>query len=352
MACYHPNIILLEENGIKKKDGTPGYKTRFIPFTQYEELFKENKEIDYGHLTINGHEIKYILAPCRMCQGCKSDRRKDWATRLELESRYYKHNYYITLTYEDEHLIIPKYWAKSDTGEIIYNPGTWTGTLSKYHAMRFIRSFKEYCRRKYNHTGIKYYLVGEYGSAEHTNRPHYHAILLNCPELELTFFKQNKNKQPLYINEKMSETWGKGFVTIGAVTWDSITYVAGYVNKKMYGKKALEDYDNRGKIPEFALMSKGIGRKYFEENKYKIYENDEIINSKGQSIKPPGYYDRLMKDENKVFMKEITKKREQVSANETEKKLTQTSNSLKEQLKIDEMYALEKQKMYNRERIT
>lgn len=354
MNCFHPNIILLIKDAVNKKDGTPGYKTKIIPYGSkgYEGIFAEAKEIKNRNLKINEKECKIILAPCNRCQGCKTNRRKEWTTRIELESKYYQNNLFVTLTYNDENIIIPKYWAKSETGEIIKNPGWWTGTLSKEHAKRFIRSFKEYCRTKYNHTGIKYYLAGEYGtSKEGTRRPHYHIILLNLPKLPLKPIARSPRGETYFENEKIAKIWNKGFVTIGKVTHDSIQYVAGYVNKKMYGKKAQEDYDLAGKIPEFALMSEGIGKKYYEDHKEEIYKYDEVINGKGQSVKPPKYFDRLYKEENPEKLKEIQEKREKISAYEIEKKLKINDKNYKEILLAEEEIAKDKQAIYSRNRI-
>ena len=60
--------------------------------------------------------------------------------------------------------------------------------------------------------------------------------------------------------------------------------------------------------PEFVRMSKGIGFKYYERNKNKIYENDEMIMKtvKGNtgSFKPPKAFDRKFKEHDpKGFMK-------------------------------------------------
>ena len=145
--------------------------------------------------------------------------------------------------------------------------------------------------------------------------------------------------------------WGKGFITIGKVTQDSVNYVAGYVNKKMYGKKAQEVYDKMGKLPEFAMMSKSLGLKYYEEHKDEIYKNDEIINGKGKSIKPPLYFDRKLKEENPRLYYDTKLKREKITAYETEKKMTTTSNNLHDAYKVSETYVEDKQRRYNRKRI-
>ena len=47
-----------------------------------------------------------MLIPCGQCTGCRLRKRKDWATRMELEA--YGHDkesiWFITLTYDDDHV--------------------------------------------------------------------------------------------------------------------------------------------------------------------------------------------------------------------------------------------------------
>lgn len=346
MACYHPNIIITTKNGITKKNGEKGYKVTFIGnwvenYEEYLELAKNFK----------GTDKKYLLAPCGTCQGCRTQRRLEWATRIELESRNYPNSYFITLTYDNEHLPIPDH-IETANGERIENPGWWMGTLVRKDAQNFVNSLKKYFNRKYNHKGMKYYIVGEYGSSKTgTHRPHYHAILINCPEIEKTATGKNKLNQTYYNNERIQHIWGKGFITIGKVTTQSINYVAGYVNKKIYGKKAKEEYLKAGKIPEFALMSKSLGRNWLEEHILDIYKNDEIILSNGKVVKPPQYFDRLLKENYPDIYEKIKEKRENISAYETEKKIKTISNNLKAQYAVAEMYAESAQTGFNRNRI-
>ena len=60
-----------------------------------------------------------MMIPCGQCTGCKLRKRKDWATRMELEA--YSHDkesiWFITLTYDDDH--VPTTWYRDwETGEI------------------------------------------------------------------------------------------------------------------------------------------------------------------------------------------------------------------------------------------
>ena len=55
-------------------------------------------------------------------------------------------------------------------------------------------------------------------------------------------------------------------------------------------------------------MSQSIARAHYDENKYRIYQTDEIfVKIKGQikPQKPPKYFDRLFKDENPFRLEEL-----------------------------------------------
>ena len=95
----------------------------------------------------------------------------------------------------------------------------------------------------------------------------------------------------------------------------------------------------------------GIGKNYFDEHMHEIYYTDEIINSKGKSIKPPSYFDRLMDIGEHDVMEMIKEEREQLAEEKMKMKMSQTGKSIKEQMEIEERTAKEKQKHYNRERI-
>ena len=88
-------------------------------------------------------------------------------------------------------------------------------------------------------------------------------------------------------------------IDIAEVEWSCAAYVARYCMKKLHQKNVYE-YAEEGKLPEFVRMSRNIGRFYFEKNKYKIYEYDEIVMKtiKGNTgaFKPPKAWDRLFKN--------------------------------------------------------
>ena len=92
-------------------------------------------------------------------------------------------------------------------------------------------------------------------------------------------------------------------------------YVARYVIKKQKGKGSKEYYENLGVKPEFVRMSRrpGIAREWYEENKDKIYETDEIFLSDGKGnlrqLKPARYFDRLYDNYKPEQLEEVKARR-------------------------------------------
>lgn len=346
--CYHPNILVYKSNSILRKDGQKGNQRikiifsndpNFKGYEHYQELNEKLKnQENYGE------KIGYKLIPCGKCIACRKQERFSWATRIELEAKQYKHNYFITLTYNDENIYIPDYTINQKTGEIYENDGSWQGSLNKKDLQQFIKSTRNYFKRNYDLKGTKFYACGEYG--EIGDRPHYHIILMNCPDLELELIGNTK----LLTNKRLENIWHKGFITIGECNWETIGYTAGYCQKKLFGEFKEEYYGKKGQIPIFATMSRkpGIGRTYFEDNKYKIYLYDEIINSKGKSQRPPAYFDRLMDAGEKDVMDKIREIRETNAYNKNKVKMSKTDKTMKEQLQIEERTAIEKFKKYRK----
>ena len=94
-----------------------------------------------------------MIVPCGKCPACLENRRQDWAIRIMEESKNYDFNYFITLTYDENHY--PK-----------------DNSVDKRAIQLFIKRL-----RKRLKAPIKYYCVGEYGTK--TRRAHYHVIVFN-----------------------------------------------------------------------------------------------------------------------------------------------------------------------------
>ena len=258
-----------------------------------------------------------------------------------MEGEQWDENWFITLTYDDEHHEIKEEFIDKN-GFTWLNDGSWNGCLEPKDLTNFNKSLREYYRTKFNHIGIRFFACGEYGSE--SGRNHYHEILFNCPILPnmLKYYKTTFDGNVLYTCPELSKIWGKGYVVIGHFTWETAAYVARYVTKKFTGNTSIEHYGVLGQIPEFSRASNrpGIGRFYYEMNKDKIYENDEIImktaKDKILSLKPPKYFDKLYDIDYPEDMEKI-KLRRQFEAEQAQRVKDYTTTLSREaQLKVEE----------------
>lgn len=227
----------------------------------------------------DGFQDMPCSVPCGRCSGCRFRRSCDWACRMVNEARYYDFNSFITLTYSEK--FIPK-----------------GGTLFKRHFQLFMKKL-----RKRFGDGIKYFYCGEYGSK--TRRPHYHAILFNVNFEDK--YKWETIKGKIYYRSPILESlWKYGISNISDVTFNSAAYVARYCMKKITGDAALLHYAcfdrETGEIendllPEFADMSNGIGRCFYDEFKLTDIFNHDFLVINGTKYPMPKYYDDLFKVE-------------------------------------------------------
>ena len=102
--------------------------------------------------------INYTAVPCGKCEECLKARARGWAFRILQEASQYENNFFITFTYDDEHL--PKR---------LHNK-VLAASLVKDEISKFNKALKTYLKRKGLESGFRFYGVGEYGSS--TFRPH------------------------------------------------------------------------------------------------------------------------------------------------------------------------------------
>lgn len=344
MACYHPlrafDIGLLTENcKVKYKICGPDVEKVPLPYSGVSrntgEIFKENVRVWQDLWT-----TKWIPIPCGQCVGCRLDYSRMWADRCILEAREWEHNAFITLTYDPEHLPPLKECLNVETGEVFMWPSLVPDDLDK-----FMKDLRRYYQYHYNHYGIRFYACGEYGTDG--GRPHFHLLVFNLPILDKVHWFTNDQHEKIYISQTISKIWKKGIVSIGDVTWNSAAYVARYVMKKQKGTTAglVDLCDNlvSGLEPEFTRKSRnpGIAKKYYDENKHKFYETDEIVMSvrgKVRTIKPPRYFDKLydIECEDPFKMIEIREKRSENAKRAMEDQLKHTTLNQNDYLAVKE----------------
>lgn len=237
----------------------------------------DSNRFDHGDIVKD-----YTLIPCGSCLSCRITRAAEMANRCMLERSYHNEACFVTLTYDDEHLITTNYTNVS-TGETGVS-----NTLFKKHYQDFIKRL----RKKFPDSNIRYLLCGEYG--EVTQRAHYHAILFGYWPSDAVQYSVNKRGQPLYISNELEKIWKNGYVIIGDCTRDTCNYVSRYVTKKLYSDLGEEEYQKKGRIPPFIVSSKrpAIGLKWYEDNKDWCF-NHQISYSTpegGISFNAPRYF--------------------------------------------------------------
>lgn len=204
-----------------------------------------------------------IDLPCGQCVGCRLERSRQWAVRCVHEASLHEKNCFITLTYNKENLPADQ-------------------SLDVKHFQDFMKRL----RFKYG-PKIRFFHCGEYG--ENFGRPHYHACLFNHDFSDKILWSERQGCK-LYRSQELEEIWGKGYATVGEVTFESAAYVARYIMKKITGDKAEKHYE--GKKPEYTTMSRrpGIAKGWIEKYTTDVYPSDNLV-LRGKEMKPPKFYD-------------------------------------------------------------
>lgn len=216
--------------------------------------------------------------PCGRCYPCLRRRVSGWSFRLVKEAEVSTSAYFITFTYDAEHIrITPRGFM----------------TLNKRDFQLFMKNLRWASRA--NPVPIKYFCAGEYGTKSW--RPHFHAIMFNLELSTLVgdnFFLQIQNKLiPLdgSSHKFHSPLWPHGHFTIGQVMDASVGYTLKYVMKE--SRVPLHANDDR--VPEFQLMSKGLGSAYLTPamkrwHKKALLDRYYLPLKDGKKVALPRYY--------------------------------------------------------------
>lgn len=196
-----------------------------------------------------------IQLPCCQCPECRMQFARNWANRCLLEMEDHKHTWFVTLTYDDEHL--PRTMTVDErTGEVVAP----ASTLVPRDMQLFLKRL-----RYFSGMGIRFFGVGEYGA--NTLRPHYHLIIFGL-ECQLEENGSNVLGDKYYTSPEIERAWQLGFHSIAPANWRTCAYVARYILKKQTGEKGKEYYRKLNIEPPFTRMSRrpGIGMNYLEKH--------------------------------------------------------------------------------------
>lgn len=275
-------------------------------------------------------DSKDIQLPCGRCIGCRLERSRQWALRLEHEKKFHDQSSFITLTYDEHH--VPR-----------------DGSLNVKHFQDFMKRL-----RKWKHSvdggKIRFFHAGEYG--EKKGRPHYHAILFGHSfEEEAYDSETNDRGDKTWSSRELDRLWTDGMSRIGAVTFESAAYVARYVTKKISGRAAEGHYqricETTGEIfslkPEYATMSRrpGIGALHFEKYHQDIYPHDQCV-VRGHPTKPPRFYDKQLEKINPVAYQDLKDQREHALALAPKQDRTDARLHVRETVKLAQIGQLKR----------
>lgn len=267
MSCSKPNYFLdlgIKENGKRN--------LKMIP-----------QRVDYNYYILCDRYGKdnILVVPCGKCPSCQKAYKRQWSLRAECESLLYSQSCFVTLTYDNDHVV---------------------NEVSKSDLKKFIKDLRN--------RGIKvrYFGCGEYGHHPVTgdrNRPHYHIILFGYFPNDCKPLTKSKTGFWLFKSKFIEKVWQKGLCTVQEFDSACASYVAGYVDKK------IED-------EAFLIMSTkpGLGYEYYRRNLDKLADSGEYIAKGGFKSKLPRYFEKvadsafydlsLLKDKRLVMSEQLT----------------------------------------------
>jgi len=243
MACYHPIPAFQDSIGAETKLWPP-----------------------VGTATLE--------LPCGTCLGCRTDRAIQWAHRARHEASIWKHNCFLTLTYNEKEL-----------------PAN--GALQAADLQKFLKRLR---RRRDHHSPVllsdrahpvRYLASGEYGKT--TQRPHYHALLFNCSFSDL--FQVGKD---LYQSPLVNQLWTAGEHRIGTLTGASAYYVAGYTVKALGKTYCTPDGEILPKPFIRASLKPAIGDAWIKKNKADLQHGYLVAD--GFKNRIPRTYKRILQN--------------------------------------------------------
>lgn len=228
---------------------------------------------------------------CGGCPDCKRRRIDAWVFRMLQEEKRSISAHFITLTYDTAHVpISPNGYMTLTKGYDLVKrkKPTKKGNWYKKKDRCCFTKFMKRLRKISSDDNIKYYACGEYG--EDKSRPHWHAIVFNVSD-------DNAYKKAWSLDGCLI-----GRVDVGTVTDKSIAYTCGYINKRKFATKHARD----DRVPEFSLMSKGLGENFVTPATKRYYSADlsrmYLTKDGGDRIAMPRYYRNRILDEDQRAM--------------------------------------------------
>lgn len=305
-----------------------------------QNIPNENGKRPISHKPYPGYTA--MMRPCNQCYDCRLGHARQWAVRSVHEASLYNQGedcVFITATFSDDALRA----RRSDDGKPV-DPNTlqkrdmqlfWKRLRRHNAGINEVASINDNGQTIY-HNPIRYLAAGEYGSKCRTcgikeryhksqgcshyqpGRPHYHALIFNWRPPDGQIYS-DRGLHPIYSSQRLSDAWDdQGLILYGDVTFESAGYVARYCLKKRNGAEAWDrytytDFDTgefKRILPEYNAASNrgGIGKRWYEKFKSDCYPHDYVV-MKGQKMRVPKYYDRLLEHEDPLALEQLKERR-------------------------------------------
>ena len=343
MSCYNPISAFVV--GINKDTGK-----KIISFSK-DPAIKDLRAFEA------------IQIPCGKCIGCRLDYSRTWADRCMLENQYHKNSWFLTLTYDDDHLppkkegspihslrkedfqnfikslrqkMFDDYVSSNEYAKLYYSKKKGSNWKSEFKN-DYPEEYKEFIE---NVPKLRYFGCGEYGSMSKSCRPHLHILLYGVPITDAKTHRVDRNTGYIYYtSDYIADIWNYGFHLLTKVTWETCAYTARYVVKKQKGENS-KIYEELNYEPEFVLMSRkpGIGAKWFLDHPDIVTTPHYIGTSKGsKKIMSNKYFDTLFENMFDDNIEEIKLERKRSQSIKTELKMSLTSQSYSDMLRSEEI---------------
>lgn len=276
---------------------------------------------DDGHITSTMSMRKAVKfnawkqqVPCGTCPECIFDKKRLKGLQAHFESKTWRKNCFITLTYNDENM--PDDYSLHWSAVQLFMARLrkhYKGDMSIMYKGKMIRP-------------IRSFGCGEYGDLAMVlpgtlmtklGRPHFHIILFNF-DFDDKYIWRSEDGRPVYRSSSLESIWTFGNCEIEEVAVGACMYVAGYVEKKKHQKSA-EQYcivdQVTGEVcgvrePEQSHASNRPGLGYFFLKKYisDIVRDDYVMAEPGHKNKLPKYFDKLLSIDEDYFIQHLLNK--------------------------------------------
>lgn len=269
----------------------------------------------------------------------------------------HEHNCFVTLTYNDENLPVPptlrhrdfqlflkrlrKALQQHPEGFFSHSDNAAVEKDSRQRSANGGRSPRPEINLSVKTAAISYYMSGEYG--DQNRRPHFHACLFGLDFKDKTYERTTKAKEKIYTSKLLDQIWGKGYASIGAVTFASAAYIARYIVAKKTGDQAKQHYTvldpTTGELlyelkPEYNRMSlkPAIGKRWLDKYQDDVFPHGYVVINEHKK-QTPRYYDKLYEMRDRKRYLQLKKER-------TEKAKTKINETTNPRLKARETVQL------------